>query len=230
MPSRRTILLIVVAAVLVVVAVSAAFITLAPQPVTVQAPRFADTYISSTSPRVAHGLEPLLWLSRISTGQENWTLITFDTAGRWEPGDRILSAVVHMYVAVNGTGTWPTMVEGALVTSGWTEENATWQDAPTINFQGRSTTGLATAPHLNDEVDFDVTGPFMHWLTNATTPNFSTALAFTGAVGNANVAFVSQQNGTMPGPVLTVTFQTAPPGLYGGGTGYVLAAAAPRPE
>ncbi len=230
MPDRRTVFWIALATVLVILAVSAVFISWAPQPTTTEVPRFADTYISSTSPTVAHGLEPLLWLSRISTGQENWTLITFDTAGRWEPGDRILSAVIHMYVGVNGTGTWPTVIEGALVTSQWTEENATWQAAPLITFQGRSTTGLTTAPRLHDEVDFDVTGPFMHWLTNATTPNFSTALAFAGAVGDASAAFVSQQNGTMPGPVLTVTFQTAPPGLYGGGTGYLLAVATPRPQ
>ncbi len=230
MASRKAILWILVAGVLVVATVAAVFVTLTPPPTTVEVPRYADTYISSTSPTQVHGLEPLLWLSRMSSGQENWTLITFDTMGRWESGDRILSATVHVRVAVPGAGTWPAVVRGARITSAWTEGNATWAKSPLMTFEDNSTTPLSRAPRVADDVALDVTAEFAHWLKDGGVPNFSTGLAFSAAVGQASVAFASQENGTLPGPVLTVTFQTAPPGTYVYGVGGLAILAAWRPD
>lgn len=215
MANRKLVLWAIAIVVLLLVSIVAVYVALTPQETTVEVPRFADTYISSTSPTKAHGLEPLLWLSRVSTGEENWTLITFDTMGRWRPGDHILSAVVHLRVAVSGSGTWPALVLGARVASGWSEENATWQVPPSMSFVENSTTALSTSPRIPDDVAVDVTTPFTYWITYGAPPNFSTVLAMGGSVENASVAFASQQNGTLLGPVLTVTFQTAPPGLYG---------------
>ena len=230
MPSRKAILWILVAVALVGASLAAVFITLIPRPTTIEVARYADTYISSTSPTRAHGLEPLLWLSRVSTGEENWTLITFDTEGRLRPGDLVLSAAVHLRVAVNGSGTWPATVKGVLVTAAWTEQNATWENAPAMALDDNVTTALHEAPRFFDDVAVDVTGEFTQWLDSGRLPNFSAGLAFGSAVENASVAFASQENGTLPGPVLTVTFQTAPPGLYGYALGAVAATTAREPD
>jgi len=183
---------------------------------TFNAPASGDTYLSSYAPSSTYGNAPVLQVSHVG-GNENWTLIQFDIAGKLRPGDRVVQARMRLTVSDANAPSWPVVVTTGRTLTTWQENATTFETAPLFSFDTSTSTvvGAAGTPSRGTTVWIDLTKQMRRWHSYAGPSNFGTALMMGPTVASGAIGFASRDNVNLEKPLIEVTFQPGPRTPYG---------------
>ncbi len=178
-------------------------------PLLAQAPPTADTFVSSTTPKVNYGSSIALVV-----GQGSTSYVQFNLAGI-PAGASISKATLRLYVdAVAKAGTFDVYQ----LNSGWTENTLTYNTPPPpLGLSVTNGTGVSiTTASWNQFLLIDITALAQGWV-NGTIPNNGVALALTSG-SSGSFSFDSKESLlTGNGPELEIAFNsgTGPQGPQG---------------
>lgn len=211
----KPILWVLVSLALVCVSATAAVTAFNSTPVTFRVPASADTYLSASAPSQSFGSAATLWVSQSSSGGAKWSLLRFDLFGKLRPGDLVVNAKILLTTAAVQGDSWPAALRSGRATTGWSESNATWANAPMLVFDTSTTVVFSQPPGVGSQVSVDVTKQIHRWHSYGGPSNYGTVLVMDPAVSNAGVGFASRESTSATGPILEVSYKPNPHGIYG---------------
>ncbi len=159
-----------------------------------------DSWIESANPTTVHGGDANLFTN--SAGDQR-ALLKFDLAPL--SGSSVASAALFVYIQSTDPGVTVTIYH---LTSAWSETEATWIDAATVqpwstaggDYNGSAVTSFS-APVSNCYVQVDISSLVQAWFDNSI-PNRGLILIASGAVG-LQTSYIARENGSN-GPFLLV--------------------------